>query len=308
MIGKGFTACQIKDLSAPLLTLRRNGGWERLRLDGFAKANPSALLLSNLFYKFVRSLRSQRRYRNASGGLTARPAHRLPHSHTPTVGSCSLSAVELSSSFAFTLAEVLITLAIIGIVASLTIPSVVKNYKAVQYETALKKAESEINRAIYLMRYDLGEDIKKSNFQTNTFKPLFMKYFNVIEDCNWSNCYNKATPKYMNYANNAPATNTIFSEGNFVVKKGMLFMIDNDSSDLQVSVDINGYKKAPNRWGYDLFTFYLTDEGKFVPAGAPNTARTSKNTYCSKESTNGSNGIACAYWALTDKDYFKNLP
>jgi len=40
----------------------------------------------------------------------------------------------------FTLAEVLITLGIIGVVASLTIPTLMANYQKVQYVTGLKRA------------------------------------------------------------------------------------------------------------------------------------------------------------------------
>ena len=42
----------------------------------------------------------------------------------------------------FTLSEVLITLGIIGVVAALTIPSVVNNYKKQQFRTGLKKEYS----------------------------------------------------------------------------------------------------------------------------------------------------------------------
>jgi prepilin-type N-terminal cleavage/methylation domain-containing protein len=45
----------------------------------------------------------------------------------------------------FTLAEVLITLAIIGVVAALTIPAVVKNYQETERKTQYKNAENTIN-------------------------------------------------------------------------------------------------------------------------------------------------------------------
>ena len=48
----------------------------------------------------------------------------------------------------FTLAEVLITLAIIGVVAAVSIPSVISNSNQQQYKTGLKKAVSVLNSAI----------------------------------------------------------------------------------------------------------------------------------------------------------------
>ncbi len=47
----------------------------------------------------------------------------------------------------FTLAEVLITLAIIGVVAALTIPTVVRNYQKQQTVVKLKKVYSVLNQA-----------------------------------------------------------------------------------------------------------------------------------------------------------------
>ena len=48
----------------------------------------------------------------------------------------------------FTLAEVLITLAIIGVVAALTIPSVISNSQQQEFKTGLRKAVSVLNSAI----------------------------------------------------------------------------------------------------------------------------------------------------------------
>jgi len=61
---------------------------------------------------------------------------------------------------AFTLAEVLITVAIIGIVAALTIPAMVQNYKKRVVETRLAKFYSMINQAVQLSELDNGD--KKS--------------------------------------------------------------------------------------------------------------------------------------------------
>ena len=59
---------------------------------------------------------------------------------------------------AFTLAEVLITLMIIGIVAALTIPSVISNYQQQEFKTGLKKAVSVLNEAIQTNIAQEGEN------------------------------------------------------------------------------------------------------------------------------------------------------
>ena len=49
---------------------------------------------------------------------------------------------------AFTLAEVLITLGIIGVVAAMTMPSLITNYQKKQTVTQLKKAYTELSQVI----------------------------------------------------------------------------------------------------------------------------------------------------------------
>lgn len=60
----------------------------------------------------------------------------------------------------FTLAEVLITLGIIGVVAAMTIPTLISNTNGAQFKTAYKKALSTLNQAVLmnlaLEDYDLS--------------------------------------------------------------------------------------------------------------------------------------------------------
>ena len=56
----------------------------------------------------------------------------------------------MKKKIAFTLAEVLITLAILGVVAAFIIPSVISNTKEKEYKTELLKAISSLNQAIVL--------------------------------------------------------------------------------------------------------------------------------------------------------------
>jgi prepilin-type N-terminal cleavage/methylation domain-containing protein len=56
----------------------------------------------------------------------------------------------------FTLAEVLITLSIIGVVAALTIPSLISSTTSSQYQTAFKKSVSTLNQALTFVRANGG--------------------------------------------------------------------------------------------------------------------------------------------------------
>lgn len=63
---------------------------------------------------------------------------------------CSKTNKTHNKRLAFTLAEALITLVIIGIIAALTIPGVLINTEQNEYKAALKKAISTLNQAIEL--------------------------------------------------------------------------------------------------------------------------------------------------------------
>ncbi len=70
-----------------------------------------------------------------------------------------------------------------------------------------------------------------------------------------------------------------------------------------------GTIKNPNRLGQDLFMFQINEKGMLLPMGVKGTDYYSEiDEYCSNSSSDSINGAGCTYNALTDKDYFKNLP
>lgn len=80
---------------------------------------------------------------------------------------------------AFTLAEVLITLGIIGVVAALTIPALIQNYRNHETEARLAKFYSVINQAIAMAEADYGDKIYWFSEGNNVRKrdAWFQKYF-----------------------------------------------------------------------------------------------------------------------------------
>ena len=241
----------------------------------------------------------------------------------------SAQSTAASRLFAFTLAEVLITLGIIGIVAALTIPNLVGFYRWKTLETAFKKGASEIAQALDRYQADNGERFIPDYKSEWTLKPILLKYFSLYSDCGMGadrteealeraclkNYYyagdsaNNSTI-YKNYTNTQAIPMTYFDDGQFVTSDGILVLLNNTKSSFTaISIDVNGHLKSPNRLGYDLFMFQIDDkDGRLRAMGAPGTVYYSKiDSYCSKASTNSMNGAGCTYKALTDPTYFKNL-
>ncbi len=88
----------------------------------------------------------------------------------------------------FTLAEVLITLGIIGVVAAMTLPTLIADYRDKELETRAKKSFSVISQAIEKWQADLGTigdntalfDENKTSYDNAL---AFSKYFNNIKFC-----------------------------------------------------------------------------------------------------------------------------
>ncbi len=78
---------------------------------------------------------------------------------------------------AFTLAEVLITLAIIGVVAAIAIPSVISNSQQQEFKTGLRKAVSVLNSAITM---NMALDGETPYDNKDTFNYL-KKHMNILK-------------------------------------------------------------------------------------------------------------------------------
>ncbi len=183
----------------------------------------------------------------------------------------------------FTLAEVLITLAIIGVVASLTIPTVVRNYQKQQTVTQLKKVYNALANTTSLTIANEGpvsgwevEENGSAQFANRYLLP----YLKVAK-----NCENKTTPECSFKYSVANGASSSYGSNytRFYLNDGALIAIlvrNFQSEELfykytLVIVDINGQKK-PNLVGRDIFYFrhyihYGTDDhpvnGKFMPYG-----------------------------------------
>ena len=151
---------------------------------------------------------------------------------------------------AFTLAEVLITLGIIGVVAAMTMPSLIQNYKRQQATARIKKFVSVINQALISAENDLGprEDwVIEGDASTEGNSDYAYNFLNTyIKPYIKSDDIEKRRLFGMNMA-----TLRFVDGSQMSVKVGACY---------DIFYDING-EKGPNEKGRDIFVFILCKNG-----------------------------------------------
>lgn len=158
-------------------------------------------------------------------------------------------------NLAFTLAEVLIVLGIIGVVAEMTIPTLMNNVNDQALKVAYRKSYSIASQA---WKQSLANDeintVNGWNDTTNCPNNFnnFKAKFKVIKDCNSNNnsdCWNSVGDKW----NGEPVSNALA----FISADGMAWSMGpapTTWADGDIFVDTNGLKK-PNQLGKDRFVF-----------------------------------------------------
>ena len=180
---------------------------------------------------------------------------------------------------AFTLAEVLITLGIIGVVAALTIPSLVAKYQKYVLKNQFLKAYSNLQNAINMTISANGTGYDCFNLgaynynisECPAFWNDFQKNVKTLRTCEYQNggCGVKYKTSREVVASGGTTKNTscsffdipypitvnVLADGSFVIYppgRGT-------HNTLYMGIDVNG-KKGPNKWGYDVFYLMMQRE------------------------------------------------
>ena len=161
----------------------------------------------------------------------------------------------------FTLAEVLVTLGVIGVVAVMTIPTLVTSYQKQGYVAALQKNYSMLSQAMEQYLSDQRvERLKETELSTLDGVGKFLNdYFKVTKDCGSGQgsvaaCFGKNTYPKWNYkttTSNIPAGYCVILANGAAIsmqaERGT-----NGQANVFLYIDVNG-KKGPNIAGRDLF-------------------------------------------------------
>ena len=227
-----------------------------------------------------------------------------------------------SRKIAFTLAEVLITLGIIGIVAAMTMPALIANHRKTVLKTQFKKAYSELQQVNqnFIKDYDMNiceynwqmwDETKSGYASSKATSDAFIKYYTGDRT---SKSQILGSNQIKNLTGTKTVPQTLFDDGGAVDIQKRTFYFEYGVSNYKcpiISVDINGYYKRPNQLGVDIFSFRPTKDGKIIPIGNPQTINDQINgsavlgnghscTCTKKETDSITNGVCCAYWASID--------
>lgn len=239
---------------------------------------------------------------------------------------------------AFTLAETLIALAIIGIVAALTIPALVQKYQERETISKLKKAYSVISNAYNLTIAENGTpdtwglstsqwneaedpdwvepgDSYESRVQIIKKLSKYLKYNKIVLD----RAQGEEESDYTIYLNDGTSLSGFFVDyfshgsnsgpngSNCTANYGTTKELKQGCANFVI--DINGDKK-PNKNGIDKFVFYIT-KNTIIPRGTRHEASWNFEKYCLNKGNNETyekyRTVACAGWVLENEnmDYLR---
>ena len=190
-----------------------------------------------------------------------------------------------SFSLAFTLAEVLVTLGIIGVVSAMTLPTLIKNHQRQVYVTQLQKVVNELSQAAEKAIQEnnaISLDETKYNYNNaNAARDFLNDNFKIA-----NNCGTDLTPCFADsykrldgtaFALQNPLAAVSLASGASVSiynncleyeapeywtnSNGIRYLIEGDHGYLEFQVDVNG-AQGPNILGRDLFYMELYSDGK----------------------------------------------
>lgn len=215
---------------------------------------------------------------------------------------------------AFTLAEVLITLLIIGVVSSIAIPIVLNDIKEAEYNEGIKKAYADLSNALKMIQVNNGGTVNVGVIGNTAGSLAITNEFCNVMSCirvdGTSNIFGPINYKYYKgdeyssfpgTSSNTPAV--IINNGSFVSFRSY------DSCNYSginncgyIIIDING-KKGPTMLGRDFYYFWIILKNNYyiiAPMGIHGDGKT-----CLPGENTGDKSSGCTAKRLLDPD---NMP
>ena len=172
--------------------------------------------------------------------------------------------------FAYTLAEVLITVSVIGVVAVMSIPFLKYGSDEARYIASVKKAYETVQSATSMLEVTKG-DMAFWDWSNN---PSIVAGYKKTMSSDSSFTY-----EYNTQFMDGNSAITLKSENGFITNDGMLwYFVSNGATSGTIYVDINA-NQLPNRVGVDVFGFSVSKDGVY-PLGRNTKSETEKDYAC----------------------------
>ncbi len=217
----------------------------------------------------------------------------------------------------FTLAEVLIVLAVIGVIAALTIPTLMTKWREQATVTQVKKAYSDLSQACELLIAQRGNDAMQQILQgyayadyggATTLATAFASNMRNAKQYDTTNIYTNNSLDLNGKLTGMGGANYGISTANGSV---LTFWIEDSNctnnwgpesyGKVCAVVELFTQPEKQSQWGVNVFEFLITADG-VVPIGAPGTYR---DWLCDinnppADNSNGPNGSGCAYLVINN--------
>ncbi|MFH0701989.1 MAG: type II secretion system protein [bacterium] len=208
----------------------------------------------------------------------------------------------------FTLAEVLMSLGIVGVVAAIIMVTVVPKIQDAQFKAKFKTVYSDVAQVTSKIKTDNGNSLKGVFTNHNVMRDKFKQYLNTIKSCDagqaFGNCWHNMDGS-SKYLNGTPITTGWGALPTIILNNGVLlrFWLGNSnctsttySGSIQVcgniDIDVNGFK-GPNVVGKDIFLIWIIENG-IKPWGINGDT---------KNCVSSDVGMGCAAKVLKGEDY-----
>lgn len=163
----------------------------------------------------------------------------------------------------FTLAEVLVTLGIIGVVSAMTVPGLMKNHQRQVYITQLHKAYNELSQAVEAYTNSKNAvNLKEAGLSSSSgLKEFIDTEFKIVKDCSNSpnGCF---ASSYSSQTGTVPENLGITGQYCFVTAGGYS-MCASEVGGLMIYLDTNA-QSGPNVYGRDLFILGVDTKHNYI--------------------------------------------
>ncbi|MFH0703346.1 MAG: prepilin-type N-terminal cleavage/methylation domain-containing protein [bacterium] len=196
-----------------------------------------------------------------------------------SMGKIRLSQEPNVAKKAFTLAELLVVLVVVGVIGGIAIPAVYQNIQDAQNKTQWKATYSMFAQAVRELATDNGGDLAGTFTNADVFRDKILAYMNYVKKCDagtpvgsngcWSDItYKLSGENYSFISWTRAALNNGVLMTSYIASSSCASNLSGRGNTCSfVGFDVNGFQ-GPNKIGKDIFALWVLRDGNILPTGS----------------------------------------